>query len=141
MTIIRRKLDPSRLRGLSEDTLRRMDALTPDQIEANALSDPDNPPLTEEELKRGAFGRKRHGDLLWPVLGPRRCIRFSTADFGRSPGWPPRALTNGRSAPSPSQHYALGPSLSRSAGEGAERSEAGEGRISGFYLPRTAKFP
>jgi putative transcriptional regulator len=28
----------------------RIDAMTEEEIEANALSDPDNPPLTEEEL-------------------------------------------------------------------------------------------
>lgn len=58
MRTIRRKLDPGKLRGLSQETLGQIDALTPDQIKANAFSDPDNPPLTEEELKRGAFGRK-----------------------------------------------------------------------------------
>ncbi len=34
-----------------------MDALTPEQIEENARTDPDNPPSTEEELERGVFGR------------------------------------------------------------------------------------
>ena len=30
----------------------RLDAMTEEEIEANALSDPDNPPLTDEELLR-----------------------------------------------------------------------------------------
>jgi putative transcriptional regulator len=30
----------------------RIDAMTEEEIEANALSDPDNPPLTDEELSR-----------------------------------------------------------------------------------------
>ncbi len=30
----------------------RIDAMTEEEIEANALSDPDNPPMTEEELAR-----------------------------------------------------------------------------------------
>ncbi len=30
----------------------RLDAMTEEEIEANALSDPDNPPLTDEELSR-----------------------------------------------------------------------------------------
>ena len=30
----------------------RLDAMTEEEIEANALSDPDNPPLTDEELAR-----------------------------------------------------------------------------------------
>ncbi|MDP9349555.1 MAG: BrnA antitoxin family protein, partial [Gemmatimonadota bacterium] len=29
----------------------RLDAMTEEEIEANALSDPDNPPWTDEELK------------------------------------------------------------------------------------------
>jgi putative transcriptional regulator len=37
---------------MSAEQLARLDALTPEQIEANALSDPDNPPATEEELAR-----------------------------------------------------------------------------------------
>jgi len=54
---VRRKLDPARLEGLRDETLRRIDAMTPDEIEANAAGDPDNPSLTEGELRRGAFGR------------------------------------------------------------------------------------
>jgi len=30
----------------------RLDAMTEEEIEANALSDPDNPPLTDDELSR-----------------------------------------------------------------------------------------
>lgn len=30
----------------------RVDAMTDDEIEAAALADPDNPPLTEEQLKK-----------------------------------------------------------------------------------------
>lgn len=30
----------------------RLDAMTDEEIESNALSDPDNPPLTDEELSR-----------------------------------------------------------------------------------------
>jgi putative transcriptional regulator len=32
--------------------------MTPEEIEANALSDPDNPPWTDEELARGIAGRE-----------------------------------------------------------------------------------
>jgi putative transcriptional regulator len=31
--------------------------MTPEQIEQNALDDPDNPPWTDEELERGFTGR------------------------------------------------------------------------------------
>ena len=40
-------------RPLEDTTDRvRLDAMTEEEIEANALSDPDNPPLTDEELAR-----------------------------------------------------------------------------------------
>ena len=39
----------------------RLEAMTEEEIEANALSDPDNPPLTDEELAR-----------MRPVPNPRR---------------------------------------------------------------------
>lgn len=45
-------LDPKNPPTMSAEQLARLDALTPEQIEANALSDPDNPPATEEELAR-----------------------------------------------------------------------------------------
>jgi len=35
----------------------RLEAMTPEQIEQNALDDPDNPPWTDEELERGFTGR------------------------------------------------------------------------------------
>lgn len=35
-----------------ETNWARLDAMTEEEIEANALSDPDNPPMTDEELKR-----------------------------------------------------------------------------------------
>jgi len=52
MTIVRYVLDPANPPKLSAESAARLDALTPEQIEENALSDPDNPPLTEEELDR-----------------------------------------------------------------------------------------
>jgi putative transcriptional regulator len=39
----------------------RLEAMTEEEIEANALSDPDNPPMTDEELAR-----------MRPVPNPRR---------------------------------------------------------------------
>jgi putative transcriptional regulator len=57
MAIVRYTLDPNDLRGLSPETRARIDALTPEQIEENARTDPDNPPSTDEELQRGVFGR------------------------------------------------------------------------------------
>jgi hypothetical protein len=39
----------------------RLEAMTEEEIEANALADPDNPPLTEEELAR----MRRAWDSEW----------------------------------------------------------------------------
>jgi len=36
----------------------RLDAMTDDELTANALSDPDNPPLTDDELDRMAFAAR-----------------------------------------------------------------------------------
>jgi putative transcriptional regulator len=36
----------------------KLDAMTDEQIEAAALSDPDNPPLTDEQIKRLRLIRK-----------------------------------------------------------------------------------
>jgi putative transcriptional regulator len=57
MAIVRYTLDPNDRRELSPEALARIDALTPEQIEENARTDPDNPPVTAEEMARGIFGR------------------------------------------------------------------------------------
>jgi putative transcriptional regulator len=54
MTIVRYVLDPANPPKLSAESAARLDALTLQQIEDNALSDADNPPLTAEELDRMA---------------------------------------------------------------------------------------
>ena len=51
--IVNYTLDPNNLRGFTPEERVRLDAMTPEEIEANALSDPDNPPLTQEELEIG----------------------------------------------------------------------------------------
>ena len=57
MTVVRARLDPKKPPRLSEETKARLDALTDEEITAAALSDPDNPPLTEDELDRLAKAR------------------------------------------------------------------------------------
>ena len=42
----------------SPEEKRRLDSLSDAEIEANALSDPDNPPLTEEQLRRMVLARE-----------------------------------------------------------------------------------
>ena len=51
MAIIRYTLDPQNSPGFTEAELARLDAMTDEEITAAALSDPDNPPLTEEEFQ------------------------------------------------------------------------------------------
>ncbi|MDE3177029.1 MAG: helix-turn-helix domain-containing protein [Pseudomonadota bacterium] len=76
MAIIRYKLDPNDLRGPSPESQARIDALTPEQIEENARTDPDNPPSTDEELARGAFGRA--------VRLTRENLGLSQSEFARA---------------------------------------------------------
>lgn len=57
MPTARFTLDPSNPPKLSPETAARLDAMTPEQIEANAASDPDNPPLTDAELDRMSAAR------------------------------------------------------------------------------------
>ena len=42
---------------LSAEQKACLDAMTEEEIERNALSDPENPSMTDEELDRGVFGR------------------------------------------------------------------------------------
>lgn len=46
---------PHDMAGIDEE---RLDAMTDEQVEANARSDPDNPPWTDEELEQGLFARR-----------------------------------------------------------------------------------
>jgi putative transcriptional regulator len=55
MAIVKYTLDLNNLPPLDAAALARLEALsllTDEQIEARALSDPDNPPMTEDELER-----------------------------------------------------------------------------------------
>jgi putative transcriptional regulator len=54
MAIVRYTLDPKNPPKMSPEEKARLDAMTPEEIEANALSDPDNPPITDEEFDRAA---------------------------------------------------------------------------------------
>lgn len=60
MAIVRRTIDFNNLPPLTAEQLEqieRLKAMTPEEIEQNALDDPDNPPWTEEEMQRGLLGR------------------------------------------------------------------------------------
>ena len=57
MPIVSYTPDPHKPVRLSEETKRRLDAMTDEELTANALSDPDNPPLTEHELDQMVTSR------------------------------------------------------------------------------------
>lgn len=57
MAIVRYKLDPDNPPKPTPEQQARIDALTDEEITAAALSDPDNPPLTDEEIERFAAAR------------------------------------------------------------------------------------
>lgn len=48
--LVRFKLDPAHPPRLTAEERRRLDSMTDEEITAAALSDPDNPPLTDAEL-------------------------------------------------------------------------------------------
>lgn len=54
MAIVRVTLDPNNPPKLTAEEGARLDAMTEEEINAAAESDPDNPPLTEEELQKMA---------------------------------------------------------------------------------------
>ena len=54
MALVRFTLDPNNPPKLTPDQRARLDAMTEEEINAAAESDPDNPPLTEEELQKMA---------------------------------------------------------------------------------------
>jgi putative transcriptional regulator len=56
--MVRRTIDLDALPPLDADALARIDAMTGAEITAAALSDPDNPPLTEDELARVVAARR-----------------------------------------------------------------------------------
>jgi len=56
--MVRFKLDPSNPLTLFAAAAAALDAMTDEEITAAALSDPDNPPWTEEELERGVSARR-----------------------------------------------------------------------------------
>jgi len=57
MKLVKRQIDPAKARLLPAEQAR-LDVMTAKEIERNAREDGDNPPLTTEELARGAFGRR-----------------------------------------------------------------------------------
>jgi putative transcriptional regulator len=57
MAIVRYTRDQIEKMRMTPEDWARLDAMTPEEIEQNAIDDPDNPPSTDEELQRGWTGR------------------------------------------------------------------------------------
>ena len=57
MATTRRRLDPDNPPRIAPEELARLDAMTDEEITRAAESDPDNQPLTDEELGRMAVSR------------------------------------------------------------------------------------
>ena len=51
-------LDPNNLPSMSKEARARLDAMTDEEITAAAELDPDNPPLTDDELARLRLARR-----------------------------------------------------------------------------------
>jgi putative transcriptional regulator len=66
-------LDPNNPPRMTPEALARLDAMTDAEIEAAALSDPDNPPPTEDEIARMEAGV--------PIQRIRRRTGLSQAQF------------------------------------------------------------
>lgn len=76
MAMVRYKPDPGAPPALSAATIARLDAMTPEDIERNAETDPDNPPLTAEELESLKIARG--------VQAVRNAIGLSQAAFAET---------------------------------------------------------
>jgi putative transcriptional regulator len=96
MATIRHKPDPAKPFKFRPEELARLDAMTNEEIARAAESDPDNPPLTEEEGARGLFARD--------VRLAREKTGLSQERFAAALGLPVATLRNweqGRFSPDP----------------------------------------
>ena len=73
MPTVKYRLDPNNPPRLTDEELARLDAMTPEEIERNALEDPDNPPFTEEELERL--------EIAAPIQLTRRGLGLTQEEF------------------------------------------------------------
>ena len=82
--------------------------------------------------------REHHRDVLRPLLGAGGRVRLPADHAGRAPGRPVGTLSDACDRSGASRT-----TLSRTAGEGGERSEAGEGSaaITTLTLPRLRRGP
>lgn len=75
MATDRVRLNPDKPPELSPETMVRLDAMTEDEVEQNARTDKDNPPLTEAELEIVRIARF--------VQSVRRTRKMTQVEFAR----------------------------------------------------------
>jgi uncharacterized protein (DUF4415 family) len=92
MPIIRKTLAEVRAARLTPEEKARLDAMTDEEITAAALSDPDNPPTTDEE-----WGRARRGGRPQMAAEDRKVLLSLRLDpevveqfRATGPGWQTR---------------------------------------------------
>ncbi|MGO4124497.1 XRE family transcriptional regulator [Inquilinus sp. YAF38] len=76
-------LDPKNPPELTPEEQARLEAMTDEEITAAALSDPDNPPMTEEEIDRIAAARAAKIARQRTGLTQREFARRYRINFGR----------------------------------------------------------
>jgi putative transcriptional regulator len=87
-------LDPKNLPMMSAEEKARLDAMTDEEITAAAESDPDNPPLTNEELERVRLARRVQAVRARTGLSQRQFADVYRINVGRL-----RDLEQGRTQP------------------------------------------
>jgi putative transcriptional regulator len=87
-------LDPNNLSKLSKEERARLDAMTDEEITAAAESDPDNPPLTDEELERVRLARRVQSVRARTGLSQRQFAEVYRINVARL-----RDLEQGRTQP------------------------------------------
>jgi uncharacterized protein (DUF4415 family) len=91
MPIIRKTWDEVKAARLTPEQKARIDAMTDEEITAAALSDPDNPPTTDEEWARARRGRPQMAVEDRKVLLSLRLDREVVEQFrATGPGWQTR---------------------------------------------------
>ena len=88
--------------SMTPEMLAHLDAMTPEEIERNALEDPDNPPWTDKELELGRVSRNIR--LLRQELGlsQEAFVRRYGFDLKKYQDW-----ENGRLLPDHAMHAYL----------------------------------
>jgi putative transcriptional regulator len=87
-------LDPNNPPRMSKAARARLDAMTDEEITAAAESDPDNPPLTDEELERIRIARRVQAARARTGLSQSRFAEAYRINVGRL-----RDLEQGRTQP------------------------------------------